>query len=329
MFELRVLNGQHQGAALPLIGEQWSIGSADQHDLALDDAGVASLHCRLQRQDERWALNAEEGAICDEDGNPRPSIDLTLNSAFMLGSVWLCVSPAGDDWPSVPAVIPKKPETESEPARADIPLKKVKSRTQLLNRTTGIIAGLLVGVIGSAWSLTRPAALVSDQAPAHIATAASNPVASNAPAKTRQASEKPASPAADKRIRLASTDAVIHQLNSMLSDRLLTEVSVAETPEGLILSGDLKEESLLVFQRMLQRFKDRYESPVNILDNVAGKRDTLPFVVVQIMTGPHAHLVTASGRRVYVGDEVDGLRLTKIDDQRLQFDGKRHIEVTW
>lgn len=39
--------------------------------------------------------------------------------------------------------------------------------------------------------------------------------------------------------------------------------------------------------------------------------------------------MTADGRRMYVGDEKDGLRLTKIDDQRLQFDGDRHIEVTW
>ncbi|EGH08776.1 type III secretion apparatus protein, YscD/HrpQ family, partial [Pseudomonas savastanoi pv. glycinea str. race 4] len=35
------------------------------------------------------------------------------------------------------------------------------------------------------------------------------------------------------------------------------------------------------------------------------------------------------GRRIYVGDEVDGLRLTRIDNQRLQFDGNRHIEVNW
>ncbi|OUM06928.1 EscD/YscD/HrpQ family type III secretion system inner membrane ring protein [Pseudomonas syringae] len=324
MFELRVLNGQHQGAALPLIGEEWSIGSADQQDLALDDTGVENLHCRLHRLNDSWALNAEDGAICDEEGSPQTHLDVTLNSAFLLGSVWLCVSPAEDEWPSVPAVIPKQSEAEPEPARTEVPLKKVKSRSQWLNRTTGIIAGLLVGVIGSAWSLTRPATLAMDQSPAHIASA--NTTAST---DTQQAQEKPASAAADKRIRLASKDAVVHQLNSMLSDRLLTEVSVEETPDGLMLSGDLKEDSLLVYQRMLQRFKDRYESPVTVLDNVASKRNTLPFVVVQIMTGPHAHLVTADGRRVYVGDEVDGLRLTGIDDQHLQFDGDRHVEVTW
>ncbi|PYD17084.1 EscD/YscD/HrpQ family type III secretion system inner membrane ring protein [Pseudomonas syringae pv. pisi] len=324
MFELRVLNGQHQGAALPLIGEQWSIGSAGQHDLALDDAGVESLHCRLQRVDDNWTLNAEQGAVCDEQGNARPSIDLTLNNAFMLGSVWLCVSSAGDEWPSVPAVIPKQCEAESGPARNDVPLEKVKSRSQFLNRTTGIIAGLLVGVIGSAWSLTRPPAIAMDQSPTHLAAAAAE-----ASPDTPKAPARAANPVTDKRIRLSSADDVRHQLSTMLSDRLLTDVSVEETPDGLVLNGDLKEESLLVYQRMLQRFKALYDSPVTVLDNVGSNRNTLPFVVVQIMTGPHAHLVTADGRRVYVGDEVDGLRLTRIDNQRLQFDGNRHVEVNW
>lgn len=194
----------------------------------------------------------------------------------------------------------------------------------MLIRTTGIIAGLLVGVIGSAWSLTRPPAIAMYQSPGHMAS-----VTAEAPVETSPTPAKIIKPVADKRIRLTSADAVRHQLGTMLSDRLLTDVSVEETAEGLVLNGDLKEESLLVYQRMLQRFKDRYESPVTVFDNVASTRSALPFVVVQIMTGPHAHLVTADGRRIYVGDEVDGLRLTRIDNQRLQFDGNRHIEVNW
>lgn len=324
MFELRVLNGRQQGAALPLVGEQWSIGSAEQQDLALEDPGVESLHCRLQRLGDTWTLNAEEGSVCDEQGNTRDSAELTPNGAFMLGSVWLCISPASDAWPSVPAVIPPQPKVEPEAARRDAPLEKIKSRSQFLNRTTGIIAGLLVGIIGSAWSLTRPAPIVLGQGPVPVAS-----ITTSEPAKPPQTPANPVKIVTDKRTRLASTDAVRHQLNSMLSDRLLTDVSVEETPQGLVLNGNLKDEALLVYQRMLQRFKDRYESPVTVLDNVASARNTLPFVVVQIMTGPHAHLVTADGRRMYVGDEVDGLRLTKIDDQRLQFDGDRHIEVNW
>lgn len=321
MFELRVLNGQHQGAALPLIGEQWSIGSAEQQDLSLDDPGVADLHCRLQRLDESWSLEAEQGTVCDDEGNVTTSVELIPNNAFMLGSVWLCVSPAEDAWPTVPALIPKQPEVEAEPLRSTAPLEKVKPRSQFLNRTTGIVAGLLIGIIGSAWSLTRPTSTTPPDSIAQVEPAA--------PEKPAQASANDTRKVADKRTRLASTDAVRRTLDRMLSDRLLTDVNVEETPQGLVLNGSLKDEALLVYQRMLQRFKDSYESPVTVLDNVASARNGLPFVIVQIMTGPHAHLVTADGRRLYVGDEVQGLRLTRIDDQRLQFDGDRHIEVNW
>jgi type III secretion protein D len=80
---------------------------------------------------------------------------------------------------------------------------------------------------------------------------------------------------------------------------------------------------------MLQRFKDRYDSPVALIDNVTAAGSGLPFTIVQIMSGPHAHLVTADGHRLYIGDELAGLRLTRIDDNRIQFDGDRHYEVNW
>jgi type III secretion protein D len=144
-------------------------------------------------------------------------------------------------------------------------------------------------------------------------------------ASKRRAAAEPA----HKRIQLSSVDEARRQLNTMLSERLLSDVNVQQTAEGLALSGNLKAESQLVYQRMLQRFKDRYESPVALIDNVTATSNGLPFTIVQIMSGPHAHLVTADGHRLYVGDELAGLRLTRINDNRIQFDGERHYEVNW
>ena len=48
MYELRVLDGQRQGAALPLFGEQWSIGAQADADLVLNDPGVAEQHALLR-----------------------------------------------------------------------------------------------------------------------------------------------------------------------------------------------------------------------------------------------------------------------------------------
>jgi len=43
MFELRVLEGLNQGAALPLFGEQWSLGCHTDADLLLTDAAWSSI----------------------------------------------------------------------------------------------------------------------------------------------------------------------------------------------------------------------------------------------------------------------------------------------
>jgi type III secretion protein D len=325
MFELRVLTGLHQGAALPLVGEQWAIGSDAEQDLALHDPGVEPLHCRLQRQGERWVLNAADGNIWDEEGHPHATTALMPNTAFVLGSVWLCVSPAEDAWPSVPALFQAPdPEPQPDPVASAPPLEKVEARSRILNRTTGIVIGVLLGIAGSAWSLTRSAGVAPESVP--VTTAAQPSTTAQANAK---ANGKPTVEPAHKRIQLVSVDDTRRQLNTMLSDRLLSEVNVQQTPEGLALSGNLNAESQRVYQRMLQHFKDRYESPVALIDNVSTSSNGLPFTIVQIMSGPHAHLVTADGHRLYIGDELGGLRLTRIDDKSIQFDGDRHYEVNW
>ncbi|WP_460043540.1 type III secretion system inner membrane ring subunit SctD [Pseudomonas sp. S2_H01] len=318
MFELRVLTGLHQGAALPLVGEQWAIGSDAEQDLALHDPGVKQMHCRLQRQGDRWVLDAADGAVCDEEGHRHATTELTPDTAFVLGSVWLCVSAAEDPWPSVPALIQTPPPApEPEPVAGTPPLEKVESRARVLNRTTGIVIGVLLGIAGSAWSLTRSSTATDSLAVATVAPALEQP----------GVQRKPAAP--HKRTSLTSVDDTRRQLNTMLSDRLLSDVNVQQTPEGLTLSGHLKPEAQLVYQRMLQRFNDRYDSPVALIDNVTASGSGLPFTIVQIMSGPHAHLVTADGHRLYIGDELAGLRLTRIDDNRIQFDGDRHYEVNW
>lgn len=310
MFELRVLSGLHQGAALPLIGEQWLIGADVEQDLALFDPGVARLHCRLQRVGEGWTLHAEDGAVCDEHGHAHPVMALTLNRNFTLGSVWLCLAAAEDAWAAVTALIAASPhaDTQSPPSPSAPQRAKATIRSWFFNRVSGVIIGLLVGIVGSAWSLTRAPSSVIDPVAIPDATTVEP---------------------SGIRIRLANAEDARRQLNTMLSERMLTDVSIQQTPAGITVNGNLKEESLLVYQRMLQRFKDRYDLPVALIDNVSTSRTGLPFVIVQIMSGPRAHLVTADGHRLYIGDELQGLRLTRIDNQRIEFDGDRHYELQW
>jgi type III secretion protein D len=308
MYELRVLNGLHQGAALPLIGDQWDIGSDAEQDLALYDPGVAGLHCRLQRVDDQWQLNAMDGVICNEQGHGQAVIHLTTNLKFTLSTVWLCLAHAQDAWVDCPTILPQNEDPTRLPGSTSH-LEKATLRSRVFNRVSGVVLGLLIGVVGSAWSLTRPATSVAPQ-----------PVASEKPLVKAPLDSVPG----PGRIE----DARRH-LITMLKERLLDQVSLHQTPEGLTLTGHLDDESLQVYRRMLGQFKDHYPSPISLVDNVSTSSTGLPFVIVQIMAGPLAHLVIADGQRLYIGDERQGLRLTRIDDHRIRFEGDRHYEVHW
>lgn len=314
MFELRVLNGLHQGAALPLVGEQWMIGADDELDLALHDPGVAKQHCRLQREGEQWSLNAEEGTVVDGEGHAHPATTLQPNTPFALGSVWLALCAADQAWPAVPAPQAKGPgEQSAEPAVDTAERTAVTPRPSIFSRVSLVVVGALIGVVGSAWSLSYS---VSSTDSAKGAVAA-HEKSMAAPVRV------------DDHRTLLSPDQAAAKLRTLLSERLLNEVTVEQTLHGLVLRGDLQDEARLVYNRMMQRFGDLYRTPIAVVDEVSRGTSALPFVIVQILSGPNAHLVTADGKRLYIGDELDGLRLTRIDDGRVQFDGDRHYEVNW
>jgi type III secretion protein D len=317
MFELRVLTGLHQGAALPLVGEQWQIGSNDDLDLALHDMGVEPQHCRLQREGDRWIVTAEGGVVLDAEGHTHPHTVLHPNSPFVLGSVWLSISPAGEAWPMVPTAVPSAPSHAATGQPSEGSQNRVSTRkgVSLFSRSGAVVIGILLGVVGSAWSLSQ------------TGTSSRLPTEHFEQNEQVHTKHEPATPNT-QRTRLSAEEARL-RLKNMLSDRLLNDITVEQMPQGLVLRGNLQDEMRPVYQRMLQRFGEQYESSAALVDQVSVGGTTLPFVIVQIMSGPQAHLVTAEGKRLYIGDELEGLRLTRIDDGRVVFDGERHYEVVW
>ncbi|WP_232287580.1 FHA domain-containing protein, partial [Pseudomonas fragi] len=104
LFELRVLSGLHEGAALPLFGECWSIGADQDADLELYDPGVAARHARLHGMAGRWTVQAQEGLLQDEAGTVRAQIaDLAPGRAFAIGGIRLCVADTQSAWRDEPA----------------------------------------------------------------------------------------------------------------------------------------------------------------------------------------------------------------------------------
>ena len=289
LFELRVLSGLHEGAALPLFGECWSIGADQDADLELYDPGVAARHARLHGMAGRWTVQAQEGLLQDDAGTVRAQItDLAPGRAFAIGGIRLCVADTQSAWLDEPADAVAQP---GAPVTAG-------SKSKWLAPGVLVLVPILMAL---AWQ----------------------------PMGTAPALAPKPSPASNKR-QLATTAQVHQQLLKMLIERDLgNTVRLQVAADRITLGGEVGQDSLALVSRMLERFEVQFETPVAIVNQVQQASTVLPFRIVQIIGGPKAHVVLADGRRLFFGDEVQGLRLTAIDNRRVLFEGRQRHEVNW
>ena len=289
LFELRVLSGLHEGAALPLFGECWSIGADQDADLELYDPGVAARHARLHGMAGRWTVQAQEGLLQDDAGTVRAQItDLAPGRAFVIGGIRLCVADTQSAWLDEPADAVAQP---GAPVTAG-------SKSKWLAPGVLVLVPILMAL---AWQ----------------------------PMGTAPALAPKPSPASNKR-QLATTAQVHQQLLKMLIERELgNQVRLEVAADQITLAGNVGKDPLALVSRMLNRFWTQFETPVSIINQVQEISTALPFRIVQIIGGQKAHVVLADGRRLFFGDEVDGLRLTAIDSRRVLFEGKQRHEVNW
>ncbi|AZE52890.1 type III secretion protein HrpQ [Pseudomonas synxantha] len=301
MFELRVLDGLHQGAALPLFGEQWSLGAHADADLLLDDPGIAEHHARLLLAEGRWSVQAEAGLLKGSDGQMLAQIsDLALNTVFVIGSVSLCVSPADQPWLQAPApkqdrqVVQPEPQTSLPLTLSSISSTQQKGLVSLL-----LLCAVIIMAVGIIFSGEREA----------------------------QASLMPA---VIQKPGLDSPSEVRQQLMKMLTEReLLQRVSLQIVNDQIALNGVVSQEEVELIARMLDRFAEQFDTGVPVISRVRVRDGRLPFRILQIVGGPNGHVVLEEGTRLFVGDEVDGLRLVLIDNSKVVFDGEQRYEVGW
>ncbi len=304
LYELRVLTGLHRGAALPLNGEQWSIASSAGADLALYDPGIKNRHCTLRLVDETWSLASSEGPVTDSEGHKVEAISqLEPGTPFAVNGVWLSVISANTEWPAEDdeETSPATEDAEPQPAMlsAERDAQPVKAPRSLLGPML-LVASLLVFVGALMWLLKR---------------------------------EDPAPPAPQKPSRVVLKDAteVKNVLLKMLTERELQKrVTVAEEQGKLFLHGDFDEDDLLQStSRMLLRFERQYSSPIQVLNALPTATAELPFTIIQISNTRLASILTSDGRRLFLGDEVDGVRFVDINEHKLVFEGERRVEVSW
>ncbi|WP_460131654.1 FHA domain-containing protein [Pseudomonas sp. S1_E04] len=299
MFELRVLDGLHQGAALPLFGEQWSIGAHADADLILSDLGVVEQHARLRLIDNSWSVQAEAGLLYGAEGQVLAQIaDLALNGVFSVGGVRLCVTLADQPWPQPTTHASVAPQPPGEPARA-LPLSSISHTQQKRLISLVLVVAVVIAAVGTVSTGEREA----------------------------QASLMP--PVASKS-ELASPFEVRQQLLKMLNERELTQrVSLQVINGQVALSGDVSQDEVELVARMLSRFGEQFDSAVPVISRVRVRDEALPFRIVQIVGGPNGHVALDDGSRLFVGDEVEGLRLVLIDNSKVVFDGAQRYEVRW
>ncbi len=299
MFELRVLSGLHQGAALPLFGEQWSIGAHADADLLLSDPGVGEQHARLRLDGANWSVQAEAGLLHGAEGQVLAQIpSLVPGVAFSVGSIRLCLALADQTWPQAPVPEPVPLAPVHEPAGA-LMLSSISPSQQKRLISLALVVAVVIVLIG----------MVSSGEP------------------EAQASLMP--PEVRKH-ELASPYEVRQQLLKMLTERELTQrVSVQVVNEQVALSGDVSPEEVELVARMLSRFGEQFDSEVPVISRVRARDAALPFKIVQIVGGPNGHIVLEEGSRLFLGDEVDGLRLVLIDNSKVVFDGEQRYEVRW
>jgi type III secretion protein D len=300
MYELRVLDGLHQGAALPLFGEQWSIGAHEGADLLLKDPGVAEQHARLRLNDSIWSVQAEAGLLQDADGQVLAQIvNLTLNVPFSIGAIRLCVTLADQPWPqAAPAVgtVPPPMAAEVPPA---LQLSSIAPTQQKRLLSLVLVAAVIIVAVGIAATDDREA-------------------------------QETSAPAVFQKKELASPFEVRQQLLKMLSERELGQrVSLQVINGQVTLSGEVPQDDVELVARMLGRFGELFESAVPVISRVRVSDGALPFKIVQIIGGPNGHVVLEDGGRLFVGDELDGLRLVLIDNSKVVFNGQQRYEVHW
>jgi len=298
MFELRVLTGRHQGAALPVNGGRWTLGLHDDVDLQLTDSGVASHHATLCFIDERWQLQAMEGRIRLAQGEPLEQIDPLLPDVpFALGDVWLSLAQAEQPWEEMQTA----PQPVSVTVAPAVPAPAPAAPSRFFSRGVQVLSislMLLLSFTIISWILQPTVA---------------------------QTSTAPSS-----RKILETLQEVRPPLLAMLRDRGLTPGVKIDMDKGqLILNGELSKERLQILERMLVRFQAQYNVLPQLVNHTHERRAKLPFRIVQITTGKRANVVTDGGERLFIGDQVGDLRLVAITSTEIEFAGREHIKVNW
>jgi type III secretion protein D len=311
-MELRILSGLHRGAVLDLVEDAGTlaVGMSPQADVLMVDAGVAGIHCRLSSKAGRWYIEPAEGRVFDAAGQlVKASVAIERGASYRIGDVWIGFHAEGDPWDqAVPPAAAARAQQADRTVASRYPRMKASSAGAML---AFVLLPAAVWFVSSAWGRVEPR------------VAAAKPgVSQSAQSAIQLAASAAASSVPEPAAGLA--EEFTHALAERnLTDRLDLELSASRWN----IRGSLDAEEQQRLERLLVHFTEKHQPDFPINVTLVSPADLLPFKVVEVISGKGAGIVTDGGDRVYVGDTVQGYRLSAVDPGKVVFVGKRRVEV--
>jgi type III secretion protein D len=321
MLELRILNGLHRGAAMPIEDTHiLKIGSGEDCDILISDNGIDAHHLTIEHQAEYGLVLNPIGSVRGEDGLAvDQSVILERLHCFSLNGIWIGLAAPEDDWDVFGDLPTSFPELELTNISANEytpdPIKM--SWKSKIFATAGLL--MLAG-----W------ATASVFMPKQSFKNIDNPVANSS--KSMNENQEEASQKQEKKLitkKNYSREEMAAALDVKLMELQLKKfVDVKYSVEGWDIEGNMDDEDRLRLDRAVEAFNAQYKPrfPINV--RILSLTNFLPFKINQIITGKLAGVITQDGQRLFIGDTVDGYRLTSVQGNTASFDGKRKIDIT-
>ncbi|HET7314023.1 SctD/MshK family protein [Salinisphaera sp.] len=267
--QLRVTGGAHAGAASELAYSGCRIGSADDDDIVLSDAGVVAHHLTIRTYGQRVAVEASGGEI-------------QLNGARLESKTGMRTSLPVDIRIGQAAL-----RLESE-ARFELPSAMV-AKIKRAGSITGAVA--VFGIIALSSTLDAQSALAHIAAPIfHAADSKDNA------AKAAQSAKKE---------RLAARNEAVRNLRDRIDQANLSGVTVAVDGANVRASGHITTADQSKWTQIHQWFDGHYGNRVMLVSSVKANPVRPPNVHFSaIWLGEHPYVVDKNGRRRYPGSAI-------------------------
>jgi type III secretion system YscD/HrpQ family protein len=163
---LKILSGLHDGTAMELVPGDWLIGSDEESDLILTDAGMQPRHALLRVTEQgECGITPQNGSVQERGKNaevapvPPEGKALPAFTVLELGGVLLALGPAAGVWPDLRAPAPENniadntegpAASEAAPKKNEAEAKSSAEPTHFLPRgavptASNSVGGNLVG----------------------------------------------------------------------------------------------------------------------------------------------------------------------------------------